>query len=106
MTGFDSCQACGRADVELTRHHLIPTSQHKRVLRRCGMSRKELQQKTIVLCRDCHGQLHALVSEKELAENFSTLEAIKAHPDFSRFVEWVRGRKGSFGHHLANVRKG
>ena len=43
----------------------------------------------VLLCRPCHKQIHAVLSESELAREYSSLEALAAHPDIARFVEWV-----------------
>lgn len=106
MSGDEKCEACGRAGLELTRHHLFPVSQHKRIMRRTGVKRQELLKATVWFCDDCHGQLHALVSEKELASSHNTLESIMAHEGFARFVEWTRGRHSVCGHRRCNARRG
>ncbi len=86
------CELCGRENLELTRHHLIPRTRHRnrRVRRRFG--REELTRRILMVCRPCHGQIHALLSEKELADHFHSREALLAHPGIRRFVEWIRTR--------------
>jgi 5-methylcytosine-specific restriction endonuclease McrA len=78
------CPLCGRpipAD-QRDAHHLVPRSQGGTMTR--------------VLHRICHRQLHALFTEAELARQFSTIEALKAHPAVARFVRWVRTKPPGF----------
>jgi hypothetical protein len=63
-------------------HHLIPRSEGGRV--------------TVLLHRLCHRTLHALLTEKELARNYSTIEALRQHPEVARFVEWVQDKPPDF----------
>lgn len=78
------CPLCDRplpaaqADV----HHLIPRSQGGR--------------ETVLLHRLCHRQVHALLSEAELAREFHTLEALRAHPAVAGFVAWVKRKPPEF----------
>ena len=68
----------GQADA----HHLIPRSQGGR--------------ETVLLHRLCHRQVHALLSEAELARDFYTLDALRAHPAVASFIEWVRRKPPEF----------
>jgi len=63
-------------------HHLVPRSRGGR--------------QTALLHRICHRQLHALFSETELARDYASVEALKAHPDVARFLEWVRSKPPGF----------
>lgn len=82
------CALCKRSAPNLTRHHLIPRTLHNRPRIRRTSTREE-RHATILLCRPCHKQIHALLSEAELARNYSTLQTLAAHPEIARFVEWV-----------------
>jgi hypothetical protein len=83
-----TCALCGRAALQLTRHHLVPRTLHKRARIRRTFTREE-RHTVVLLCRPCHKQIHAVLSESELAREYSSLEALAAHPDIARFVEWV-----------------
>lgn len=61
-------------------HHLIPKS-------RGGVD-------TVILHRLCHRQIHALLTENQLARNYSTVEALRGHPEIAKFIEWI-GNKPS-----------
>jgi hypothetical protein len=37
----------------------------------------------------CHRQVHALISERALAQNHATTEALLQHPGIQAFVRWV-----------------
>jgi hypothetical protein len=63
-------------------HHLVPKSKGDRL--------------TTYLHRICHRQIHALLTEAELAKKFNSLEALLAHPDIALFVAWVRTKPDDF----------
>ncbi|RVU38294.1 HNH endonuclease [Hwanghaeella grinnelliae] len=73
------CPICGRPLIEgpsIDRHHWIPRSKGG-----SGWS---------TLHRICHKKIHSLFSEDTLAKEFSSAEALLAHPDIQTFVKWVR----------------
>ncbi|MBC8636152.1 HNH endonuclease [Caballeronia sp. EK] len=80
----ETCALCGRAvpPSERDLHHLVPKSQGGK--------------QTAVLHRICHRQLHALFTEKELAQRYSTVDALLAHEAVHSFVEWVKTKPDSF----------
>ena len=43
----------------------------------------------ILLCRPCHKQIHAVFTESELANEYASIDALAAHPEIARFVEWI-----------------
>ena len=63
-------------------HHLVPKSKGGR--------------QTAYLHRICHRQIHALLTETELARHYNTVEALLAHPDIARFVVWVQSKDDHF----------
>jgi hypothetical protein len=75
------CPICQHeyAPKELTKHHLVPKSRNGKI--------------TVPLCRPCHRQIHALFTEKELEENFGTLEALLAAEALAPWIAWIRRRK-------------
>ena len=87
------CELCGRAiePSQLDLHHLIPKSQGGR--------------ETIPLHRICHRQIHALLTEKELARDYPTTDALLTHPDIERFVAWVRGKPEGFTERTAKSQR-
>jgi hypothetical protein len=79
---------CGRAVPHLTRHHLIPRTVHARPRTRRNFSRDQ-RLAVVLLCRACHKQIHGLFTESELAHTYCSIEALAAHPEVARFIEWV-----------------
>jgi hypothetical protein len=90
VTDVHECELCQRAGLELTRHHLIPRSRHRKARSKRQFSREEMRSRIAHLCRDCHGQIHRLFTEKELAADFNTLENLKAHEGMRKFVAYIR----------------
>jgi hypothetical protein len=78
------CPLCDRAIPPDQRdaHHLVPKS-------RGGVH-------TAWLHRICHRQVHALFTETELARSYPHAEALRAHPDMARFLDWVRRKPDGF----------
>ncbi|MFO0206100.1 MAG: HNH endonuclease [Betaproteobacteria bacterium] len=74
------CPMCGREMIEdgasVNEHHLVPRSRGGK--------------ETTPLHRICHAKLHSRWTERELAERYSSIEAILADEEIARFVAWVR----------------
>jgi hypothetical protein len=78
-----SCFLCGRpigARVEW--HHPVPKSRGGR--------------ETVPVHPICHRTIHASIGNKELARDYHTPEALRAHPEVSKFVAWVSGKEPDF----------
>lgn len=83
MSGTDLglCPICGRpmiAGPSVDEHHWVPKSEGGR--------------ETAFLHRICHRALHARFSERELAQAYSTPDAIRCDPAMDKFIRWVRKR--------------
>lgn len=76
------CPLCERPipDSEISRHHLIPKLK--------GGARGPVA----LLHRICHGKIHSVFSEAELARSYSTISALREHAEIAKFVRWVRKR--------------
>lgn len=74
------CKLCMRPipKSQQDAHHLIPKS-------RGGVE-------TVILHRLCHRQIHALLTENQLARQYSTIEALKGHSEIAKFIEWIRNK--------------
>jgi hypothetical protein len=44
----------------------------------------------------CHKEIHAALSEGELAKNFNSIETLKEHPKLCKFFVWVAKRPPNF----------
>jgi hypothetical protein len=87
MDASPACPLCRRPippDVPQSLHHLIPRSKGGK------------GGPTVLLHHICHKEIHAALSEAELAKGFATIEALRAHPRIGRFVEWVARRPPGF----------
>lgn len=51
---------------------------------------------TVRLHQVCHSAIHARYSEAEIARRLADIEALRADPELSRFVEWVRTKPDDF----------
>ena len=89
-----NCAICGRAET-LTRHHLIPRTRHHSRWNKREFDRATVKE-TVGLCRPCHAQLHAVLTEKELERGWNTLERIKSHPELQRFAAWIASKPAGF----------
>jgi len=78
------CPLCEREIPPAQRdaHHLVPKSKGGR--------------QTEFLHRVCHHQVHALLTETELASQYATVEALLAHPELQTFVAWVKKKPAQF----------
>ena len=81
------CALCGRPippGVPQSRHHLIPKLR--------GGKGSE----TVLLHQICHKEIHATLTETELARAYNTAEALRAHPHLAKFAAWVAKRPPGF----------
>ena len=40
----------------------------------------------------CHKKIHSVLSDHQIARDFPDAETLRAHPDISAFIRWVRRR--------------
>ena len=50
----------------------------------------EMLTKGIWLCTDCHATIHLHIDHLDLALNYQSVEALLAHPEIGKFVNWVK----------------
>jgi len=86
----EACELCDRATGDLTRHHLIPRTRHANKRNKKAFDRADVHHRIAMLCRACHKQVHAVLTEKQLEREFNTLDLLRSHPDIARFVAWAR----------------
>ena len=92
MSEEDCCALCLRPGQKLTKHHLIPRTRHSKKSVRDHMSLDEARSQILLVCRSCHNQIHAVLSEKELERDYNSLEKLLTHPDIASYVTWTRKR--------------
>lgn len=88
------CAICGREET-LTRHHLIPRTRHHNKRNKREFERAVVHQ-IVGICRSCHSQIHALLSEKELEREYNTIAKLKAHPGIATFAAWIATKPRGF----------
>jgi len=86
-----ACKICLR-EMRLTKHHLIPVSRHKNKKIKAAFSKEQLKE-TVNICRECHNQIHALVSEKDMAEEYNSFDKLCSHEGIEKYMNWVRDKK-------------
>jgi len=85
------CLLCGR-QKSLTFHHFVPRFCHSNKWFKKRLTRDEMQQ-GIDLCKDCHTFLHKQFTEKELARELASREAMLENETIATFIQWVRKKK-------------
>lgn len=51
---------------------------------------------TVLLHQICHNEIHATLTEAELARDYAEIEALRSHPRLQRFIGWVARRPPTF----------
>lgn len=51
---------------------------------------------TVLLHQICHNEIHASLTETELARDYNSIEALRAHPRLAKFIAWVAKRPPAF----------
>ncbi len=91
------CGLCGRPipkDVPQSRHHLVPKL-------RGGKGGE-----TVLLHQICHKEIHATLTETELARVYNSVEALRGHPHLAKFAAWVAKRPPGFNARSTGNRRG
>lgn len=84
----NECEICGRDQLPLTYHHLIPKDSHAKVLKR-GWHPEEDLNNVAWICRACHNLVHSIASNDELAREWYTVELLMGREDVQRFAKWI-----------------
>ena len=79
----------------MTRHHLIPRTRHSNKQNKRDFDRAIVKQ-VVGICRPCHSQIHALLSEKELEREYNSIAKLKSHPGVANFADWIARKPRGF----------
>lgn len=91
-----TCPLCGRPipeGVAQSLHHLTPKLKGGK------------GGPTVLLHDICHREIHATLTESEIARDFATIEALLAHPRLAKFVSWVQKRPPEFRSRVPGKRR-
>ena len=61
---------------------------------------------TVLVHHICHKEIHATLSEAELARIYNTPEALRSHPRLAAFAAWVARRPPAFMSKVPKRRRG
>jgi len=84
---FPICALCKRPippHAKQSLHHLVP-----KLKGGSGGS-------TALLHHICHKEIHAALSEAELAREFNTPEKLRTHPHLEKFIRWLANKPPDF----------
>ena len=90
------CELCNRKIDKLTKHHLLPREE--------GGCEKHIS----YICSDCHRQIHALYTNKELAIRLDTIDKLKNDEKICKYLKFIKKQppsKVSIIKKSRNVRK-
>ncbi|MXQ09437.1 HNH endonuclease [Alphaproteobacteria bacterium GH1-50] len=97
MSDDPVCPLCDRPipeHVRQSQHHLVPKL-------RGGKGGP-----TVLLHQICHNEIHATLSETELARSYHTIGALREHPRLAAFIRWVQRRPPGFISKTPGKRRG
>lgn len=87
MSAPPLCPLCLRPippDVPQSQHHLIPRLKGGK------------GGPVVLLHHICHKEIHAALTEAELARTYNTVEALRGQPRLAAFAAWVAKRPPGF----------
>lgn len=90
------CPLCLRpipGEAKQSLHHLIPKLK--------GGAKGP----TVLLHQICHSEIHATLTEAELARDYYTIEALRTHPRLEKFIKWVAKRPPTFHSRVPGKRR-
>ena len=90
------CALCGRpipSQAKQSLHHLIPKLKGGK------------GGPTVLLHQICHNEIHATLTEAELARSYNTPEALRAHPRLAKLIAWLGNKPPAFHRRTTGPRR-
>ncbi|MEM9097057.1 MAG: HNH endonuclease [Pseudomonadota bacterium] len=90
------CPLCLRpipAEAKQSLHHLVPKLKGGK------------GGPVVRLHQICHNEIHATLSEAELAREWNTVEKLRDHPRLAKFIAWVAKKPPTFHNRSAGGRR-
>ncbi|UPL50052.1 HNH endonuclease [Hymenobacter sublimis] len=78
LTNETRCGLCEREVQHTSRHHLVPREEGGRY------------GPTVELCQPCHSTIHLLLSNRELARHYNSVERLRQAEELQKYLHWVR----------------
>ncbi|AMJ68043.1 restriction endonuclease [Hymenobacter sp. PAMC 26628] len=75
------CGLCEREVQATSRHHLVPREEGGRY------------GPTVDLCQPCHSSVHRFLSNRALAREYATVEALRAAEELQTYLRWVKKQR-------------
>ena len=72
------------ANVAQSKHHLIPKLKGGKI------------GETVLLHHICHKEIHASLTEAELARDYHSIDALRQHPRIAKFINWIKETASQF----------
>jgi len=88
QTRASACEICERSWIPLSYHHLIPKQMHAKAVKR-GWHEEWMLNSVAWLCRACHGFVHRIASNEELARNWYSVDRLMDREDVQTWARWV-----------------
>ena len=80
-TADTRCGLCERAVAQTSRHHLVPREEGGRY------------GDVVDLCQPCHSSVHRFLTNKELARQYASVEALRGAEELQGYLSWIRKNK-------------
>jgi hypothetical protein len=52
---------------------------------------RRAESQTVMLCRPCHDQIHAVFTNEELRESYDTVKTLREADRLQAYIDWIRG---------------
>ena len=75
------CGLCEREVQATSRHHLVPREEGGK------------HGPTVDLCQPCHSSVHRFLSNRALARQYASVEALREAEELQTYLRWIRKQR-------------